>query len=210
MKRICFLYLFLLTAFSSFSLELETINAGSNFYLIFNQTTDNAPYVFNTGLEGGITLGFSDLFAFEPTLGFYDIYYGLSSSDRPLPVDQAERRLTVVTLVIDPIFALRFNLFDKARLSLFASPSFFITFPLKTWWDDGNNQTGYVFSYLYSSLRFFQPMAGVAFSYGITESMLLEIRGKVYIPVFHIWDMEELQFQDQMKVSITLNFKFKL
>ncbi|MBN1647270.1 MAG: hypothetical protein JW874_04490 [Spirochaetales bacterium] len=208
-KLLLALFFVLAAALSLDALKIEEISVRSFGYIVFNQTSENAPYVFTNGLGTGITLAFNKSIALEPALDIFTSYYGFNADDRPLPVDESERYIYMVQLIIDPAFVFRIHFTKDLMLKLLAAPSFIISFPLRSW-DDGNERYDETFTYLYGKLRFLEPMIGAAIQYQITTKIALEFKAKCYFPLFHIWDGEDLQFQDQMRLALSLGFQFGL
>ena len=180
------------------------------FYLILNQSAEDSPYVFAHGLGAGLDMNVGTIFSLEPSVELYLNYYGFNSDERPLPVEESNRDIYLLFVVVDSNFVFHFPVSETIKFDLFASPSFFLPIPLRDWWDPGSERYDEVFGYLYGAFRFFQPMGGAAFVWNVSDTMAFEIRTKVYIPVFHIWDMEFLEFQDQMRIGLSIGFQFQL
>lgn len=210
MKKLLCLLLFTLAVFSVSAENDSFLTVRNTFYLILTQSTEDVPYVFAHGLGAGLEMGIGEVFSFEPSLDLYLNYFGFNSDGRPLPVEESNREIYLLFLVLDPNFIFHFPVSETIKFDLFASPSFFFPVPLRDWWDEGSERYDDVLGYLYGAFRFFQPMGGAAFVWNFSENTALEIRIKAYIPIFHLWDFEFLEFEDQMRIGLSLGFQFRL
>ena len=193
------------------AVELESIDVDGGLIWIGNGEPDGAPSPLVNTVGVAFPISFGGIFRLRPQLNLFGTYYGLTDDEsRAVPVEiEYADSVWVLSALLEPIAEFEFPLGDSFYLAAFAAPAFLFRIPTATW-GDGTDERGAIMSYLYGNARFLYPEIGFQFTWAAFDSIHLGIRAKLLLPLFHLWDTEEVPFYDQMMFASSIVFRVVL
>ena len=230
-KRLFFIWIlciFLAATLSAISIESFDVSGG---VIWIGNTGDNtAPSPITSTLAVSIPIRFSPVVLIVPELGYFGGTYGIEN-DRTVPVEiEFKDSVFVASFLASPRVVFAFNLSPSLILGASVGPTVVIRVPTVAW-GEGETQREEIVAYQYASARFFYPEVGLLFDWAIPLNvdipsdldqgegedsstnqsrvhLAVNVRG--YLPVFHLWDGENLPFHDQLMVSGSAVLRFFL
>jgi hypothetical protein len=200
-KKFFMIMLFCLTGFSVCALQYIDIEAGLIY--IGNGEERGAPgpivptggvaYMFAPG-NGG--------FYFLPRLLLYAANYNYEGV-RPLPAEPENTEFLVLGGLFDFVLGMRFVINKTVELGTGAGVAVLLRLPISLSESVADDADEYS-NYFYGNLRFIYPDVDLFLKWNVSESFSLSFTLKGFIPVFHLWDGEELAFWDQLYLSLLI------
>ena len=219
MKKALALIVALLCVVGAASYGLESIDIFTGLLVVGNppvesESVDGAPTGAPSPILNTLTTSFvfdiGRLFRFAPELTLYGTQYGwLSVAEKAVPVErQYADAVWFLSAVAEPLIWLNIPLGVRHHLGFQFGLAFNMRIPI-TSWGTGRDQLKLMASYLYSEARFFYPDIGFTFSWrpAIYDKLVLSTRARILLPMFHIWDGEEVEFMDQFIASFSIGLR---
>lgn len=197
-----------------FAFELEGVQLIGGPAVIFNaEPVENspAPNPVILMLGASVPMTFTDILYFEPGLRFYSTRVVLDSTYKPVPAAiETRNRISVLNCELRPEVGAVFNITDNIMLGVTGAPVFTFRFPVIAYDDAvGTDQKKVVREYYFSAARFLGFYAGGMFSWTFAEDTALRLKIGTNLPVYHIWDGEEIAFYDQLMIEPEMGIVFR-
>ena len=158
-----------------------------------------------------VPMTFTEILYFEPGLRFYSTTVVLDSDYKPVPAAiETRNRISVLDCELRPEIGAVFNITDKIMLGVTGAPVFTFRFPVFAYDEAAaTEQKTVVREYYFSAARFLGFYAGGLFSWTFAENSALRLKIGTNLPVYHIWDAEEIAFYDQLMIEPEFGFVFR-
>lgn len=202
------LILFLIIIFLSIPLgSIPYICIDAGIPLLFNSEEHSAPNpVILQGLGVSVPILSFDIVFLETSILLFGTQYQYAD-DRAAPADwERADTLWVLEPVIDLRMGANIDLGNKWEVGLSAGPALFLRFPLFAF--DPTMEEELIpeyqesmFAYFFGNGRFFMFSMEAAFRWQLYENIKLCFKLRNNLPLFHIWDEEEVPFWDQMIIK---------
>lgn len=229
-KRLfCIGILGIFLASSLSAINIESVDVSGGVIWIGNTGDNTAPSPITSTLAVSIPIRFASFLLMVPELGYFGIPYGIENN-RTVPVEiEFKDSVFVASFLVSPRVLFAFNLGSSLMLGASISPAVVVRIPTLAW-GEGENQREQIVEYQHGSARFFYPEVGFMFDWAVPRRvdipeemgeaeestdagksrvhLAVSVRG--YLPVFHLWDGEDLPFHDQLMVSGSAVLRFFL
>jgi hypothetical protein len=197
---------------SAFGLELlfdfQEIEVFYDVLRLENSDSDSAPSPILGVLGAGARFKLTDLLSFRPGIGFYGIeYFYRDGKAFPAEIEKKDAVGTLGLLIELPV-VYRYD-FKDTRFSAGGGlgPALSVKIPLIP---HGDAPTGEVAGYFLEDLRFFYLEIRGFFDWNLSDLFGLSFRLRALLPVFHLWDGENVPFSDQMMLGAGVGLRIKL
>ena len=212
------------------AISIESIDVSGGVMWIGNTGDNTAPSPITSPLAVSIPIRFTSFLLIVPELGYFGGTYGIEN-DRTVPVEiEFKDSVFVASFLASPRVVFTFNLSPSLILGASVGPTVVVRIPTVAW-GEGGTQREQIIAYQYASARFFYPEVGFLFDWaippnvdlpsevdqgedenaGINQSRVhLAINVRGYLPIFHLWDGENLPFHDQLMISGSAVLRFFL
>ena len=148
---------------------------------------------------------------FAVELSIFGTQYGLIPGyPKVVPVEREyANAIWFLGSMIDLTLWLDIPISDRFGLGFTLGPAFLARAPI-TAWGTGWEQLGTMADYFYGAGRFFYPEAGLFVTYRpeVFESLEISLRARAYVPLFHVWDEENVVFLDQFIISAGIGIRW--
>jgi hypothetical protein len=211
--RILVIFLLLLPSVI-FAFDLEGIQLIGGKAVILNAEpveTSTSPGEAATMFGVSVPMTFTDLLYFEPGLRLYSTTVVLDSDYKPVPAAiETMNRISVLNFELRPEVGAVFNLTEHLMLGVTGAPVFTFRFPIIAYDDaaDSDDKT-VVREYYFSAARFLGFYAGGLLSWNFAENYALRLKIGTNLPVYHIWDDEDIAFYDQLMIEPEIGIVFR-
>ena len=156
----------------------------------------------------GVNLPLGKPLNLEVGLLAWGTYYQYDGG-RATPVELEHRDFWVLGLLADARVGYTFRIAEAAALGVQGGVALLLRAPVPLF-DDARPNTGAALGYLYGKARFLYPEAALFARFALAEGVALRVSLRGYLPVFHLWDGEDLPFWDQLMVSGLVGIVFAL
>lgn len=195
-------------------LDLEGIQFNSGTAIILNAediTVSPAPFQVCSLLGVSVPMKFGDVLYFEPGLRIFFMNVLLDSDTyKPVPAAiETKDRISVINIEIRQEIGAEFDISETMHFGLTGAPNIMLRFPLTAFDDAGETEKTAVLEYYFSSLRFLDIYAGVFWAWDFADNMVLKLKAGTDIPIYHIWDGDDADFYDQMRITPELSFLWR-
>ncbi len=194
---------FLSVVVNAFGFQLESIDVGGG---VFFQGKYEEPSAQTSSAVNPIMINYvgiafpfriNPVLYFPPSLSITGTHF-LHTGSRAVPAAiEDPNTLWVLHMIVDVPLGFSFQFNPELSLSVEAGVAFFLRFPLWAY-DQGEAVRLSMYEYLFGNARFLYPETGIIFTWKFAESFAIQFRGKVFYPLFHAWDGENLPFYDQL------------
>ena len=209
--------LILIIPVTVFAVEVEGVQILAGPAFIFNgETVENSPapppMPFLSGIS--VPMTFTEVLYFEPGLRLYGTKVALITKDDvykavPAAIETADR-VHVLNIELRPEIGAVFNLNENIMLGVTGAPVLTFRFAYEAFDDaeDGEDMS-IVNQYYLSAVRYLSIYAGGFFSWGFADNMALRLKVGTTLPVYHIWDGDDVGFYDQLSIEPEIGFVFR-
>jgi hypothetical protein len=175
--------------------EKEDISFFYDVLWLGNSDDDSAPSPLLGVVGGGIRFRLSDVLLFAPEIGFYGAeYFYREGKAYPAEIEYKDA-VGVLGILIDPLLYYQYPVRNNLTLNGGFGPAFSFKIPLIP---HGDAPSGEVGGYFLESARFLYLEARGSLEWKFTEALGLTVRLRTLLPVFHLWDGENVPFYDQL------------
>jgi hypothetical protein len=189
----------------TWSFELIGFEGRYDVILHINTDTDSAPSPLIGTVGGAAWFSVMDWLKFAPGLSVYSNDYFFNGT-RALPAEiEYKDAVTILGFMIEAPAIAEFKVAEKVSLSGGLGPLFMIRIPFVP---HGANPTADVMKYYYGNGRFLFLENREGVDIELTDNWGIAIRVRVLLPIFHLWDGENLPFQDQMGVGAGIGIRY--
>jgi hypothetical protein len=200
-------------AVAGYGFEIESLDFNAGLFWLGASSPEAAPSPLHWRVGAALPMSFTNLFLLAPELNVsWDNRFTLNEEQtRAIPAElERADQVNFINIILDAHAMFRFDITESISAGPMAFPSFLFRIPIKSWGqakeDKEYKQT--LVSYLWGKGRFFFLGAGGFFSWAFSEGVGFVFQLKTRLPVFHIWDQEQLPFHDQMMVAGSIGLKF--
>ena len=220
MKKTVLLLITLLILVPGFvcAFELQGLQFGLGNVVVLNAepvTVSPAPSPSAAMLGFSVPMMITDLFYFEPGLRVFALNVVLnvqeSGTYKPVPAAiETPDRIGVLAMELRPEFGLLFSPDSSIDLGVTIAPVVMMKFPLTATDSAGETEMTAVREYYFSGGRYLNLYAGAFFGWNVYDDLSLRIKVGTDLPIYHLWDGEEIAFYDQMMImpEISLLWRF--
>jgi hypothetical protein len=186
---------------------LDKIRIDAGLVYQVNSEEDSAPSPLMPA--AGIVLPWKAFGRLPGEIGFltFGTYYRLEG-DRALPAEQEHRDFWVQGIMAGLRLGPEFAVGEKLTLGLQGGLSLLLRLPVPLAGAAGD--FGGLASYFYGGFRLLYPEAGLFAELPIRERLSLRLSARAGIPIFHLWDGEDVPFTDQLLAGLLLGFVWRL
>lgn len=200
-----FIVIFLMfTSLCVYAIDYVSVDGGV--FLMLNADEDSAPHPFmpTIGASFNIIPDEKPLLLETGMLLFGTQY--IWSGDRAVPAEiEAANSILMLGIILEIRVGYLFTLSDKFKIGLTGGLANVFRFPLKAY-DNGDRYLGDVLSFLMA--RFLYHEFEVTFRWKLKDKLGLSFGIRYLLPLFHIWDGEDLPFYDQMMFQTIIGLQF--
>ncbi len=203
--------LLLLAASGARALSVKTVDIDGGLMWIGNSSSEGAPSPVLSTIGVALPMYLTSRLSIAPELDFFGTQYQLSSDGtRAIPTEiETGSQVWCAIFLLDFPVRYDFPLSKILTLGVGASPSLLLRVPVFPY-GSGQDEEGTMLSYFYGLGRFFYPTAESYLDYQILPKVAVEIRLKAFIPLFHLWDGEDLPFWDQLMIAGNVGLKISM
>jgi hypothetical protein len=188
--------------------EFREIEVFHDVLWLGNSDSDSAPSPVLGVWGAAARFRLMDSLSFRPGIGFYGIeYFYRDGKAFPAEIEYKDA-VGTLGILIDPLVVYQFE-FGGGKFAAGGGlgPTLSIKIPLIP---HGDAPTGEVASYFLENLRFlYMELKGV-FDWNITDMLGISVRLRTLLPVFHLWDGEDVPFSDQLMIGAGIGLRIKL
>jgi hypothetical protein len=213
-KTVLFLILLLIAVTTAgYGFQIESVDLYGGMLWLGTASDQAAPSPVHWKVGAALPMSFTSLFVLSPQLNvFWDNRYTLTEDGTravPAEVERADQ-VNFLSIVLDAQAMFRFSLNEQISIGPLAFPAFVFRIPIWTWGKARENPEykNSIISYLWGKARFFYMGVGGFFHWAFADRFGFAFQVKSRLPVFHIWDQEQLPFHDQMMVVASVGFKY--
>ena len=151
------------------------------------------------------------IFRLVPEIGLFGTQYGLIPGyDKTVPVEREYAdAVWFLGAMVDLDLWMNIPLGQRLDLGIQAGATFLGRIPVQGW-GDGWDQLDEMNSYFFAQARYLYPEVGITFGWRPEgfDRLGVTVKAMTYLPIFHLWDNEEVGFADQFMASVSIGLRF--
>lgn len=210
-KVLAFFLLFSLPLVVVPCLDFGSLRFDAGILFIGNAESDSAPSPVVNTIGFTVPLNQPGRIRFQAGVQlFYTLYQMVDG--KPLPVEievPGETWVSVLGAIFEPKVGVGTTVAETIDISVFVSPTVIMRFPLFT--SVGSENDGdLLFQYFLNEVRYFYPGAELSVAWKISPFWSVSVSAKVFYPIYHEWIESARPFWDELFVTGSLGFMFRL